>query len=128
MKKMSRKEEAFWKDLALRMTKYLGYVLKRESKRLRPCCSAVVRRCVVLNKSRYSFPYIVAQGPDMKSIVYQLCYNVSWLSGANKQKNIFRKLAIDTSTDGNMKEQHAIEAELAGFSDLVDTIKKGKLK
>ena len=128
MKKMSRKEEAFWKDLAFRMIKYLGYVLKRESKRLRPCCSAVVQRCVVLNKTRYSFPYIVAQGPDMKSIVYQLCYDVLWLLGSNKQKNIFHELALDTIDNGSMKEQHVIEAELAGFSDLADAIKKGKLK
>jgi len=126
--KMSRKEEAFWKDLAFRMAKHLGYYARDKVKRARPNCSIKHFQCLVLDKTTYSWPYVVAHGQNWKDIVSCMCSKALLPSGANSQMNIFSGICLAIETKPKGLEKRLIELELAGFGDLVDAIKKGKIK
>ena len=51
-KKIPRKEEEFWRDLAGRMAKHLGYSIKEKRRRARPnCCRNKAEiTCLVIDK------------------------------------------------------------------------------
>lgn len=54
-KKIPRKEEEFWRDLAGRMAKHLGYSIKEKRRRARPnCCRKKAKvECLVIDKTTF---------------------------------------------------------------------------
>lgn len=125
--KMSRKEEAFWKDLAFRMATYLGFFSKKKVKRARPNCSRKSIECLVVDRTTYSWPTVVACGRSWKDVVSCLCSKTLWPIGANGQQNIFGDIALMVKAKPKELEKQLIDLELAGFEDLVDAVKKGKI-
>ena len=128
-KKMSRKEEEFWRDLAARMAKHLGYSVEENRKRLRPNCSRKKAKtmCLVIDKTTYLWPRAVMQAICWKDVVKCMCNIFLWQNGVSNKPNIFTDLLLDLKTDRKGREQRLIDIELAGFGDLIDAAKKGKL-
>ena len=127
-KKMSKKEEMFWRDLASRMAKHLGYYIRENIKRTRPNCSKKKFEYLVIDKMTFSWPRIVMHGHSWKDIVECLCGAVLWTDNANNKPNIFGDLLLDLRVDRKGREQRLIDLELAGFGDLIDAAKKGKIR
>lgn len=130
-KKMSRKEkeEEFWQDLAIRMAKHLGYSVKEKRKRARPnCCKKNVKiECLVIYKTTFFWPIIVMCTKSWRDVVKRFCNIFLWQDGVSNRPNIFNNLLLDLKTDRKGREQRLIDIELAGFGDLIDAAKKGKL-
>ena len=127
---MSRKEEEFWRDLAARMAKYLGYYIKENRKRTRPNCSKKKAKimCLVIDKTTYSWPRVAMQAICWKDVVKCMCNIFLWqCHGVSNTPNIFTNLLLDLKMDCKGREQRLIDIELAGFGDLIDVAKKGKL-
>lgn len=129
VKKMSRKEEEFWRDLAARMAKHIGYSVKEDRRRTRPNCSRKKAKimCLVIDKTTYSWPMVVMHAICWKDVVKRMCNMLLWQDGVSNKPNIFNNLLLDLKTDCKGREQRLIDIELAGFGDLIDAAKKGKL-
>ena len=72
-KKMSKKEEEFWKDLAFRMVNYIGWTAKEVVKRVRPNCSSKTKKCIVIDKTHFAWPFVVIRCNNWKDAVSILC-------------------------------------------------------
>ena len=125
VKKMSRKEDAFWKDLAFRMAKHIGLSIQEKWKKIRSNCSKKIRCCMVVDHIRYVWPYVIMHKNNWKDIVTTLCSPMLDIAGFHR--NIFTGLSLDVSQITGKSAQHVIDVELAGFGDVVDAIKKGKI-
>lgn len=128
VKKMSRKEEEFWRDLAARMAERLGYSVKENRKRARPNCSRKKAKveCLVTDKTTFSWPTVAMHAKCLKDVVKFMCSTFAWY-GARNRPNVFSNLLLDLKMDRKGREQRLINLELAGFGDLIDAAKKGKL-
>ena len=126
---MSRKEEEFWRDLAARMANHLGYSVKEKRKRARPNCSRKKAKieCLVIDNTTFSWPNVVMHAKYWKDVVKCMCSIFLWQNGISNRPNVFTDLLLDLKTDRKGREQRLIDLELAGFGDLVDAAKKGKL-
>lgn len=62
-----------------------------------------------------------------KDVVKCMCSAFLWPNGARNRPNVFNDLLLDLKTDCKGREQRLIGIELAGFGDLIDAAKKGKL-
>ena len=125
--KMSRKEEAFWKDLAFRMAKHLGFFSKEKVKRARPNCSRKSIECLVVDRTTHSWPSVVMCGRSWRDVVSCMCSKTLWRTGANGQQNIFGDIALMIRAKPKELEKRLIDLELAGFGDLIDAVKKGRI-
>ena len=121
MKKMSRKEEAFWRDLAFRMATHLGCTVKEINVRVRPHCSRKKTHCVITYPFEY-YPHNTIFH-CWKDAVTSMCIGAY----AHRRKNIFAESYQSIKHDFDSKEQNIIELELAGFADLVNAIKQNKI-
>ena len=128
-KKIPRKEEEFWRDLASRMAKHLGYSIKEKRRRTRPNCYRKKAKveCLVIDKTTFFWPTVAMRAKCWKDIVKCMCSAFLWPNGASNKPNVFNDLLLDLKTDRKGREQRLIEVELAGFGDLIDVAKKGKL-
>ena len=128
-KKIPRKEEELWRDLAARMAKHLGYSVKENRKRARPNCSRKKAKveCLVVDKTSFSWSNVVMHARCWKDVVKCMCSAFLWQNGASNRPNVFNDLLLDLKTDRKGREQRLIDLELAGFGDLIDAAKKGKL-
>ena len=128
-KKIPRKEEEFWRDLAARMAKHLGYSIKEKRRRARPnCCRKKAKvECLVIDKTAFSWPTAAMHAKRWKDVVKCMCSAFLWPNGARNRPNVFNDLLLDLKTDRKGREQRLINLELAGFGDLIDAAKKGKL-
>ena len=127
-KKIPRKEEEFWIDLASRMAKHLGYSIKEKRRRARPnCCRKKAKvECLVIDKTMFSWPTVAMHAKRWRDVVKCMCSTFAWY-GASNRPNVFSNLLLDLKTDCKGREQRLIDIELAGFGDLIDAAKKGKL-
>lgn len=130
IKKMSKKEEMFWRDLASRMAKHLGYYTKENLRRVRPNCSKKKSKveCLVIDKTTFSWPRVAMHAHSWKDVVECMCSKILWTDNASNKPNIFGDLLLDLRTDRKGREQRLIDLELAGFGDLIDAAKKGKIR
>ena len=128
-KKIPRKEEEFWRDLAGRMEKHLGYSIKEKRRRARSnyCRKKAKVECLAIDKTMFSWPTVAMHAKCWKDVVKCMCSAFLWPNGASNKPNVFNDLLLDLKTDRKGREQRLIEVELAGFGDLIDAVKKGKL-
>ena len=128
-KKIPRKEEEFWRDLAGRMAKHLGYSIKEKRRRARPnCCRKKAKvECLVIDKTMFSWPTVAMHAKCWKDVVKCMCSAFLWPNGARNRPNVFNDLLLDLKTYRKGREQRLIDLELVGFGDLIDAAKKGKL-
>ena len=126
---MSRKEDEFWRDLAARMAKHLGYSVKEKRRRARLNCSRKKAKveCLVIDKTMLYWPTLVMRAKCWRDVVKCMCSAFLWPDGASNRPNVFSNLLLDLKTDRKGREQRLIDIELAGFGDLIDAAKKGKL-
>lgn len=124
-KKMPRKEEKFWKDLAFRIAKHIGLHAKEVKVKAWQGCKPKLK-CVLIDNETFSKPSKVMYRESWREVVHDLCFGRFWLIGAIKRLDNFTSLVQKAALGEDGAEQCIIELELAGFSDLVDALKKSR--
>ena len=82
--------------------------------------------CLAIDKTMFSWPAVAMHAKCWRDVVKFMCSTFAWY-GASNRPNVFSSLLLDLKTDRKGREQRLIDIELAGFGDLIDAAKKGKL-